>query len=225
MGNLFRGKGLKAVEKAEANDPKAMLASEVDRFNTAQADFNVNLARQAGLVKRLEGQVAKGKSDTAVILNRIKALVKVPDGQAKAQQLALELQRIEKDTTENEKQAVQAKTMYESLTRQRDTFVREAQARIENIKSMIGRAEMAEAQATLAKMTTSAKFDPNAGDLSHIESQLQNRIAEAEGTVQVAQDAAAASPWALTEAEQQIQGESALADVVARFQADDAPKA
>jgi len=212
IGNLLRGKGLKAVEAAELADPKAMLASEVERFNKAQADFNSNLGKQAGMIERLKAQIIKGEKDKAAITGRIQALLKVEDGRAKAADLALQLQGIKTSLEDNGKQRADAEALYQQLTKQRDTFVKDASVKIERIKSKISQAEMADAQAELAKMTTSVQFNPDGQSLGALEESLDKKVSEAQGTVRVAQDAINASPWAQTEAEQKAAGENALAE-------------
>lgn len=216
LGRLFTGMGLAKVEEAEAANPSAMLAVEVDAFNKAQADFNNNLAKQAGLVGSLRRQIAAGEEKVKASEARIERLLALPDGAEKAKTLALELQETEKTLATNKAQAEAAETLFKQLTRQRDTFVNTARAKIDKIRSMIGQAEMAEAQATMAKMASSQVFNPDVGGLSNVEDSLNKRIANAEGAVRVATEAQATSPWAETEAEQNAKADAALAAFKAR---------
>ena len=66
MGRLFRiikGWFLRIVGKAEDANPRAILEAEIADFHKASAQFNQNLAKQAGLIERLKGQIAsEGKN-------------------------------------------------------------------------------------------------------------------------------------------------------------------
>jgi len=157
---------------------------------------------------------------------RVTALIKFPEGsteRSKAGQIAATLQQTKAELVENRTQREQAQAMYESLTKQRNAFVKESRAKIDKVKSMIGKADMAEAQAKLAGMASDVQFNPDGSGLSELEASLAERAADAEGKVQVAADAVAASPWAMTAAEQSAGEEAALAEFMTSMEGGDAP--
>ena len=220
--NLMRGIGLARIEEAEAANPSAMLAVEVDNFNKAQADFNNNLAKQAGLVGSLRRQIKMGQEKVAAGTERLKRLLALgdPQSQEKARVLVLEVQEAEATLLTNKAQEEAAEALFKQLTRQRDVYVSTAKARIDKVRGMIGQAEMAEAQATMAKMASSQVFNPDTGGLSGVEEALMKRIDNANGAVRVATEAQASSPWAESEAEQAARADAALAAFKAKLSGD-----
>jgi len=222
VGVLFQG-----VKTIEAGNPKAVLEAEIDQFNTAQADFNKNLGKQAGSVHRLKAQVKKDETSKAALEGRIRALLKFGEGtpeRAKAATTAITHKATCAQLEENKVQLESAESLLVNLTKQRDTFVKTAQAKIQRVKGLIGKAEMAEATAKMATMASDLQFNPDGSGLSELEESLEARTSDAKGQTQVANEAAASSPWAMTAAEQEADEASALADFEAQF-ADPAPEA
>lgn len=215
IARFLKGFLLLFIGKAEMSNPRAVLEAEIDKFNKAQADFNNGLARQAGMIKRLEGQILKNQKDIEGLNGRIESLISVDDS-TKAGELAVMLQRTEDELAENQKQREAAEAMYKDLTNQRDAFVKEARKSIENIKAKMTAAEMAEAQAKLAEMVTDVAFNPDGSGLNALDEQITSKLADAQGKIRVAKDAVASSPWALTEAEQKAAADLALAKFKAR---------
>lgn len=212
MSRLIHGWGLQSVSAAEEMSPKALLEKEVDSFNKAQADFNLGLSKQAGIVARLKAQIDKGGQDRKAMSIRIQQLLKVGGEMelAKAKQLAVQLQQTEASIKENCSQMEAAEGLYQQLTKQRDAFVKDTQIRIDTIRGKISSTEMKEASATLAKMVSGVQFSPDSSGLNALHESLDRRAAEADGAVRVAQDAVNTSVWAQTEGEQKAAEDAAL---------------
>lgn len=210
LARFFKGIGLLFVGKVEKGNPRALFEAEMDNFNKAQADFNNGLAKQAGMISLLDGQIAKGTKDIEALTARITSLLSTGN-EAKAGDLAVMLEQTEATLAENKKQRDAAESMYKDLTRQRDAFVKASRKRMDEVKGKISAAEMAEAQAKLAEMTTTVAFNPDGTGLNALDEQVTERLAGAQGKIRVAQDAVESSPWALTEAEQKAAAATALA--------------
>ena len=214
LWRAITGLFLVGVQKVEDAAPEAILATEMDNFNRATADFNNGLGKQAGITARLKAQIEKQKSDITALTARVQALLKtglVPERE-KAGALVVTLNRTKHDMEENGTQLAHAEEMYQSLTRQRDAYVKASRDRIDSVKGKISQAKIAEAQSKLAEMASNASFNPDGTGLASLEDRLDERVADAQGKLRVANDAVASSPWALSEAEQKAQESSALAD-------------
>ena len=222
VGRLFVGKGLEGVEAAEARNPKAMLALRVQQFNEQQAKFNNALAGQAGIVARLDAQIKDGTAQIAAGTARVKQLVALNNDadRSKAALLAGQVAEQQKHLDENKVQREASNEQFKMLSRQRDEMVRKAKTEIEQVRSMIGDAEMAEARAEMAKMVSSVQFDVDAGGLANLKDSLQKRVANAEGAVRVATESAEQAPWAQSEAERKANDEAALAALLGNVPAD-----
>jgi len=218
---FFAGILLFLIGKAEDAAPEVSIAAEQDNYNRQIAEVNNGLARQAGIVSRLQAQIAKQKADVTALTNRIKGLLALNSApeREKAAALAVTLNQTRKDLEENEKQFTAAEDMYKSLTRQRDTFAKSAQANLMAAKGKLTQVKIQEAQGQLAEMVSSTQFNPDGSGLSSLNDRLDERLADAQGKLRVAADAVASSPWALTENEQKAQEANALAEFEASLNA------
>lgn len=214
MGRLWRiikGWFLGLIGKAEEANPRAMLEAEIADFHKATAQFNENLAKQAGMIERLKAQIATEEKKLEMAKARAAAAYAAKN-MAKAGSLALTVKETQRELTENKTQLDNAENLYQNLVRQRDTYVKEARARIDNVKGKISKAEMAEAQAKLTEMASDAVFNPDGSGLSALEGKLDERIANASGKVRVASEQMATDDWSMTEAEQNAMEAAALAE-------------
>lgn len=219
MGRLWRiikGWWLRLVGKAEEANPRALLEAEIADFHKATAQFNENLAKQAGMIERLKAQImAEGRK--VEMAKARAAAAYTAKNMAKAGQLALTVKDTQRDVEENQRQLDQAEELYKNLVRQRDTYIKEARERIDAVKSKISKAEMAEAQARLTEMASDTSFNPDGTNLAGLEDKLDERIANAHGKVRVASEQTASSEWAMTEAEQSALEQQALAEFAAQM--------
>lgn len=216
IGRLFRGFLSLFVSGVEAENPKALLEAEIQDFNKARADFNENLAKQGGLIRRLQGQIEEEQKKFTILTQRVKALMQAGDN-AKAQTLALQRQETQALIKQNTEQLEAAERLFKQLSRQRDTFVDAARKRIEKVKGKISAAEMAEAQAKLTELASNAVFDPTNQGLAGIEERLDERITNAQGKTRVAVEAIEGDAWVVTEAESNALEAAALDDFRREF--------
>ncbi|MFT7625363.1 MAG: phage shock protein A [Myxococcota bacterium] len=214
MGRLWRiikGWFLGLVGKAEEANPRAMLEAEIADFHKATAQFNENLAKQAGMIERLKAQISTEEKKLEMAKARAAAAYAAKNMQ-RAGSLALTVKETQRDITENQAQQTAAETLYQNLVRQRDTYVKEARQRIDDVKGKISKAEMAEAQAQLTELASDVVFNPDGSGLSALDKKLDERIAHASGKVRVASEQMDASEWSMTEAEQSAMEAAALAE-------------
>lgn len=211
--NLVRGFFGLFVSGLEKSNPRAMLESEMLAFQEAVGQYNTNLAKQAGMVERLKGQIASQKKQLDMLTARVTANM-ASKNMEEAGRCALQAKQLKQDLTENEEQLKAGDEMYGNLNRQRDVYVREAQRKIEAIKQKLSKAEMAEAQAKLAEMASSTAFNlsGSGANLSRLEENLDVRIADASGKARVAQDSMKGGGWVVKEDEQKALEAQALSE-------------
>jgi len=214
--NLVRGFFGLFVSGLEKANPRAMLEAEVLAFQEAVAQYNANLAKQAGMVERLKEQIKRQKKELEQATARVTANFAAKNMED-AGRAALTAKQLKSDLTENEEQLRAADEMYKNLSRQRDVYVKEAQRKIEGIKQKLSKAEMAEAQAKLAEMASSTAFNlsGSGANLERLESNLDERIADAGGKARVAQDSMKSGGWVMKEEEQKALEAQALAEFAA----------
>ena len=219
MGRLFRiikGWFLRLVGSAEDANPRAILEAEVAEFHKASAQFNQNLAKQAGMIERLKGQIASEGKKLEMLTARATAAFKAGNTE-KAGQMALQIKEVTREVEENKLQLKEAEELYQNLTKQREVYTKEARARIDKIKSKISRVEMAEAQAKLTESMSDASFNADGTGLANLEDKLDERIANAQGKVRVATELSELSDFNVTEAEQNALEQQALAEFAAQM--------
>ena len=206
----FIGLFVSGLEKA---NPRALLEAEINSLHEAVANYNTNLAKQAGLVERLRGQIQRQEKDLTMLTAKAKAMYAAKQFD-EAGRLALQVKTIQGELAENQGQLKQADDLYVSLTKQRDVYVRDAQKRIETIKQKLTKAEIAEAQAQLAEIASATAFDlaGSGATLQRLEEGLDERVAVASGKARVAADQAKAGGWTMKAEEEKALEQAALAE-------------
>lgn len=216
LGKVFKGFFALFVRGVEKQNPRALLEAEIVAFNEAVGSYNKNLALQAGLVERLKGQIKRQQKDIEALTARVAANYQAGNVEA-AGRLAFQLKQLKSEHAENEEQLREGEEMYQNLTRQRDTYVKEAQNKINDIKRKLSQAEMAEAQSKLAEIASATAFDMagSGATLERIDEDLDERIATAKGKARVALDSSKQGEWTLKEGEQKALEQQALAEFAA----------
>lgn len=215
MGRLwrvFKGWFLGLLGIVEKANPKAILEAEIGDFHKAVGQFNQNLAKQAGMIERLKGQIVAEERKVELAKARAAAAYHAKN-MGKAGQLALTVKETTRELNDNKEQLKMAEGLFADLTRQRNTYVGEAKRRIDSIKSKISKAEMAEAQARLTELASDTTFNLDGSGMSALEEQLDSRIAEAQGKTRVASEATESDPWTVTEGGQDALEAQALAEM------------
>jgi phage shock protein A len=216
LGKVFKGFFALFVRNVERQNPRALLEAEIVAFNEAVASYNKNLALQAGLVERLKGQIKRQQKDVELVTARASANYQAGNVEA-AGRLAFQLKQLKSELSENEQQLREGEEMYGNLSRQRDTYIKEAQNKINDIKRKLSQAEMAEAQSKLAEIASATAFDMagSGATLERIDEDLDERIATAKGKARVALDSTKHGEWTMKEGEQKALEQQALAEFAA----------
>lgn len=215
LSKLLRGFLSLFVTDLETSNPQALLEGEVASLQDAVGSYNKALAKQAGMVERLRGQVLKERNTSVKLNAKVQALVQA--GQMEdAGRWALEAKNQATFLLGLEEQLEQNDKQYRNLTHQRDVYVRDAHRRIQAIKQKLSQAEIAESQAKLAEIATATSFDlaGSGATLERLEEKLDERVAEAKGKARVASDQAATGGWTIKAEEEKALEDSALAEFI-----------
>ncbi|MBT9559378.1 MAG: hypothetical protein IV100_25340, partial [Myxococcales bacterium] len=147
MGRLWqiiRGWWYRIIGKAEEANPRAILEAQIADFQKNSAQFNENLAKQAGMIERLKNQVTAEEKKIELMTARASAAYAAGQME-KAGQMALQIKETKREIDENKKQLIASEELFKNLSRQRDVYLKQARERIDAVKSKISKAEMAEA--------------------------------------------------------------------------------
>jgi phage shock protein A len=217
IANLIRGFFGLFVTGLERQNPEALLEVEKEHLRQQIANYNQGLAAHAGLAERLMTQVKKLESDEREL--RAKATANLRAGNREtAGQLALRLQTVQRELTENRTQLGQAETTYKELIKARDVSVKAAQDKIEALKSSLTDLKIKRATAELSEMASGmiATIGGSGDTLNRLHDMVEEEREKAGGRARVARDSLNMSDINVKEGEQKALGEQALADFAAK---------
>ena len=216
--NLFRGFLGLFISGLERQNPRALIEAEKENLRAQIARFNDNLATHAGFVERLLRQIKNLEAMERDLTAKAAANLKVGNRNA-AGQYALQLKTVKEQLDENRTQLEAAEQTYKKLVQARDISVRDAQAKIEQLKRMISETEMLEAQAELQEMANGmiSSIGGSGDTLNRVEEYLTERRDKAAGKARVAASTIDASKVELMEAEQQALADQALVEFAAAY--------
>ncbi|MDD3000349.1 MAG: PspA/IM30 family protein [Candidatus Riflebacteria bacterium] len=215
--NIIRGFFGLFISGLEANNPEALIESEKENLRSQIGRFNENLANHAGFVEKLSRTIknlqAKERELTAKITANIKA-----NNQKVAGQLAMQLQSVKQQLADNQSQFEIAEKTFKDLSKSRDIAVKEAQAKISKLETMVSETRMHEAQAELQEMAKGmiSGIGSSGDSISRVSSLLEEKRDKAIGRSRVATTAGVDSTdQIMKEAEMEAMGDAALAEFMA----------
>jgi phage shock protein A len=213
LANLMRGFLSIFISGLEKANPQAMIEAEKENLRTQIARFNESLTNHAGFIERLIRQVKTLESKERELTAKIAAYIKAGN-RAVAGQMAMELQTVKSQLTENRGQLVAAEETYKKLIKTRDISVTEAHAKIEKLKRMISEAQMLEAQAELQEMAQGmiAEIGTGGDTLNRVEEYLTERRDQAAGRARVAAGSIDIGEVEMKASEQTAMADQALAE-------------
>lgn len=216
--NLFRGFLGLFISGLERQNPRALIEAEKENLRAQIARFNDNLATHAGFVERLLRQIKNLETMERDLAAKAAANLKVGNRNA-AGQYALQLKTVKEQLEENRTQLVAAEQTFKKLVQARDVSVRDAQAKIDQLKRMISETEMLEAQAELQEMANGmiSSIGGSGDTLNRVEEYLTERRDKAAGRARVAATTIDSSKVELLEAEQQALADAALTEFAAAY--------
>jgi phage shock protein A len=217
ISNLFRGFLSLFISGLERQNPEALLEMEKEHLRAQIAQYNQGLASHAGMCERLMTQVRKLETDQRDLRARTTANLRAGNRQV-AGELALRLQTVERELTENRKQLEQAENTYKELVRARDVAVNTARSKIESLKSSIDDMKMKRALAEVTEMASGMVSQiGGAGEtLDRLHEMVEDEREKASGRLRVARDSMDTTAVHLKESEQAALADQALADFAAK---------
>lgn len=189
VGRLVRGFLSLFISGIEEANPEALMAAARDDFRAKMAQYNMALARMAGVAERLKGQV-KTKAAKAQDLER-RILANHSAGNMElAGALARELQELKADLGTDTEELKETEEAYQANLRQAKVVQREFEDKVRRLEKQLSQVQIKEAQAEAAAALGNTAFKVgDLGDtLKDVEGVLQKRYEESAGKARVAKD-------------------------------------
>lgn len=189
IGRLFRGFLGLFISGIEESNPEALMEAARQEFRQKMAQYNVALARMAGVAERLKSQV-RAKTDRARELER-RILANHRAGNLDlAGSLARELQELKADLAADTEELKETEEAYDANLRQAKLAQREFEDKVRRLEKQLSQVKIKEAQAEAAAALSNVAF--KVGDLGDtmktVEEILQKRYEASAGKARVARD-------------------------------------
>ena len=189
IGRLFRGFLGLFISGIEEANPEALMEAARQEFRQKITQYNLALARMAGVAERLKSQV-KVKAGRAQELER-RILANHRAGNLElAGTLARELQELKADLGVDSQELKETEEAYEVNLRQAKLAQREFEDKVRRVEKQLSQVKIKEAQAEAAAALSSTAF--KIGDLGDtmktVDEILQKRYEVSAGKARVARD-------------------------------------
>jgi phage shock protein A len=189
IARLFRGfLGLFISGLEEAN-PEALMEAAREEFRTKMTQYNLALAKMAGVAERLKTQV-KSKAARAQDLERRILANHRAGNMDLAGSLARELQELKADLTADTQELKDTEEAYEANLRQAKLAQREFEDKVRRVEKQLSPPPPKEAQAEAAAALSNVAF--KVGDLGDtlktVDEILQKRYEVSAGKARLAKD-------------------------------------
>lgn len=226
IGRLVSGFISLLVGGAERSNPEALMEAARQEFRGKIAQYNMALARMAGLAERLKSQV-KTKTVRAQDLER-RILANHAAGNTElAGSLARELQELKTDLSVDVTELQETEEAYEINVRQAKLVQREFEDKIRGLEQRLSQVQIKEAQAEAAGALGDVAF--KVGDLGDtvktVDQILTKRYEESAGKARVARDMVDIDRIEEKEGERKALEQVALAEFLASQGVEPAPAA
>jgi phage shock protein A len=189
IGRLFRGFLGLFISGIEQANPEALMEAARQDFRQKMTQYNLALARMAGVAERLKVQV-KSKAARVLDLER-RILANHAAGNLElAGTLARELQELKVDFATDNHELQETEEAYQANLRQAKITQQEFQEKVRKLEKQLSQVQIKEAQAEAATALSSVAF--KVGDLGDtmktVEDILQKRYEVSAGKARVAHD-------------------------------------
>jgi phage shock protein A len=216
IGRLFSGFLSLFISGLEQKNPEALMEAARQEFRQKMTQYNLALAKMAGVAERLKTQV-KGKAARAQDLER-RVLANHSAGNMElAGTLARELQELKADLTVDTQELQETEEAYQANLRQAKVAQQEFQDKIGRLEKQLSQVKIKEAQAEAATALSSVAF--KVGDLGDtmrtVEEVLQKRYEVSAGKARVARDMVDMETVQEKESERKALEQAALAEFLA----------
>ncbi len=228
IGRLFRGFLGLFISGIEARNPEALMEAARQEFRDKMTQYNLALARMAGVAERLKSQI-KGKTTRAQDLERRILANHHAGNMDLAGSLARELQELKADLTVDTNELADTETAYQNNLRQAKIVQKEFENKVRGLEKQLSQVKIKEAQAEAAAALGNAAF--KVGDLGDtmktVEEVLAKRYEVSAGKARVAKDLVDMDKVQEKESESKALEQAALAEFLASqgIQAPAAPEA
>lgn len=216
LGNLIKGFFGLFVGGLERRSPEALLDVEKENLRKQIAQFNQGLATHAGLVEKLISEVRKLDKEENELRAKTTAHLKAGNRQL-AGDFAMKLKKVDAEHDEVKVQLEDAEKHYKELIRARDVSVKEAKAKIEELRRGIDDMKVKKAVAELNEMASGMinEIGGSGDNLNRLSEIVEDERTKAAGRARVAKDSMDLTEINMKESEQEALAEMALADFAA----------
>ena len=216
IGRLVRGFFGLFISGLEEANPEALMEAARQEFRQKMTQYNLALAKMAGVAERLKSQV-KSKAARAQDLER-RVLANHSAGNLElAGTLARELQELKADLAIDSAELKETEEAYQANLRQAKVAQQEFQDKIGRLEKQLSQVKIKEAQAEAASALSSVAF--KVGDLGDtvktVEEVLQKRYEVSAGKARVAKDMVDMGAIQEKESERKALEQAALAEFLA----------
>ena len=189
IGRLVRGFLGLFISGIEEANPEALMEAARHEFRTKMTQYNLALAKMAGVAERLKNQV-KSKAVRAQDLER-RILANHRAGNLElAGALARELQELKVDLGVDSTELKETEEAYEANLRQAKLAQREFEEKVRKVEKQLSQVKIKEAQAEAASALSNVAF--KVGDLGDtmktVDEILQKRYEVSAGKARLARD-------------------------------------
>jgi phage shock protein A len=216
IGRLVRGFFGLFISGLEEANPEALMEAARQDFRGKMTQYNLALARMAGVAERLKGQVRQKTTRAQELERRILANHSAGNLEL-AGSLARELQELKHDLTTDTEELSETEEAYQANLRQARLAQREFEDKIRRLEKQLSQVKIKEAQAEAAAALGSAAF--KVGDLGDtmktVEEVLQKRYEVSAGKARVARDLVDMEQIQEKENERKALEQAALAEFLA----------
>jgi phage shock protein A len=189
IGRLFRGFLGLFISGIEESNPEALMEAARQEFRAKMTQYNLALAKMAGVAERLKSQV-KAKAGRAQELERRILANHRAGNMDLAGALARELQELKADLITDTQELKETEEAYDANLRQAKLAQREFEDKVRRLEKQLSQVKIKEAQAEAASALSSVAF--KVGDLGDtmktVEEILQKRYEKSAGKARVAKD-------------------------------------
>ena len=189
IGRLFRGFLGLFISGIEQENPEALMEAARQDFRSKMVQYNLALARMAGVAERLKGQVNAKALRAQELERRILANHRAGNMEL-AGTLARELQELTADLGVDRQELNDTEEAYEANLRQAKLAQREFEEKVRKVEKQLSQVKVKEAQAEAAAALSNVAF--KAGDLGDtmktVDEILQKRYEVSAGKARVARD-------------------------------------
>ncbi len=189
IGRLVRGFFGLFISGLEEANPEALMESARQEFRTKMTQYNLALAKMAGVAERLKVQVNSKAIKAQDLERRILANHRAGNMEL-AGSLARELQELKADLTVDTQELKESDEAYQMNLRQAKLAQREFEEKVRKLEKQLSQVKVKEAQAEAASALSNVAF--KVGDLGDtmktVEEVLQKRYEVSAGKARLAKD-------------------------------------